>query len=159
MPGQQFHGTVPLGQYHRTQGTSMDLARSVFSSRSQGSLQAALFRCFTSIRAEGDFPKGELQWWQTHYSLSTCKLSDTFFLCFQTTGDKEKNTDNIARSSHFLSLPGTDQASLEHREGQGSTRPLAHSLVHLLSDFSPPDTQRPGCNCFSMLICMSRWPS
>lgn len=119
-------------------GTSMDLARSVFSSGSQGSLQAALFRCFTSIRAEGDFPKGRIT--VVADTLQPFPLANSqtpSFSCFQTTGDKEKNTDNIARSSHFLSLPGTDQASLDTGRGGGLHQaPLAHSLVHLLSDFS-----------------------
>ena len=86
----------------------MDLASYVFSSRSQGSLQAALFRCFTSICAE-DFPKGRITVVVDALQSFPLAHSQTpSFSCSQTTGDKERNTDNIARSSRFLSLSGTD---------------------------------------------------
>lgn len=130
----------------------MDLARSMFC-QSQGSLQAALFRCFPASVLKEISPKGELQWWQTHPQPFPLANSQTpSFSCFKPQGTKRRAPDNIADLATSESA-GTDQASLDTGRGRGAPPGPPAPPSCISSQTSPPDTG-PGCRC-SPAYCMN----
>ena len=154
--GQKLHGTVPLGQYFRMQRDQHGLSKLYVQFSVAGFSPGCSVSMFYQHLCWRRFPQRENYSDGGHITiLSTCTLSDTFFLLLPNhRGRRGTQTTSLEAAASWVYQALIRQC----RDGVGgSTRPPWYTPSCISSQTSPPDTQRPGCNCFSMLICMSRW--